>query len=126
METQGTVRVSFVSDIMAHRPAAVVGRGSRSVVSEAAAGPARGEPEVRQRILRAAETLFLTHGFSRITMDELAGELGMSKKTLYAHFAGKEDLFRAVADRFVGELRADLTAIVADECLTTPSTSDGA
>jgi AcrR family transcriptional regulator len=75
----------------------------------------REAPGVRQRILAAAETLFFTHGFSRVTMDDLARELGMSKKTLYAHFAGKEDLFRAVADGFFDQARAELTAIMADD-----------
>ena len=39
---------------------------------------------------------FLLSGFSRVLMDDLARELGMSKKTLYSHFASKEDLLRAV------------------------------
>jgi len=36
-------------------------------------------------------------------MDDLADELGISKKTLYAHFPGKIDLLEAVlADKFAG------------------------
>jgi len=38
-----------------------------------------------------------------VTMDDLAEELGISKKTLYAHFPGKLDLLEAVlADKFAG------------------------
>ena len=55
----------------------------------------------RQRIVDAARTHFLSHGFRSVTMDDLANELGISKKTLYAHFPGKFDLLEAVlADKF--------------------------
>src|SRR5215469_16371078 len=51
---------------------------------------------VRQRIVDAARAHFFSHGFRSVTMDDLAGELGISKKTLYAHFPGKFDLLEAV------------------------------
>jgi AcrR family transcriptional regulator len=58
---------------------------------------------VRQRIVEAARAHFFRHGFRSVTMDDLAAELGISKKTLYAHFPGKLDLLRAVlADKFAG------------------------
>ncbi|HEY7002408.1 MAG TPA: TetR/AcrR family transcriptional regulator [Candidatus Udaeobacter sp.] len=50
----------------------------------------------RQRIVDAARIHFFNHGFRRVTMDDLAEELGISKKTLYAHFPGKFDLLEAV------------------------------
>ena len=57
----------------------------------------------RQRIVDAARVHFFSHGFRRVTMDDLAEELGISKKTLYAHFPGKIDLLDAVlADKFAG------------------------
>lgn len=57
----------------------------------------------RQRIVDAARAHFFSHGFRSVTMDDLAGELGISKKTLYAHFSGKIDLLEAVlADKFAG------------------------
>jgi AcrR family transcriptional regulator len=57
----------------------------------------------RQRIVDAARVHFFNHGFRRVTMDDLAEELGISKKTLYAHFPGKFDLLDAVlADKFAG------------------------
>jgi AcrR family transcriptional regulator len=57
----------------------------------------------RQRIVDAARAHFFSHGFRSVTMDDLAGELGISKKTLYAHFPGKIDLLEAVlADKFAG------------------------
>jgi AcrR family transcriptional regulator len=55
----------------------------------------------RQRIVDAARVHFFSHGFRSVTMDDLAEELGISKKTLYAHFPGKFDLLQAVlADKF--------------------------
>src|SRR5437660_12899470 len=57
----------------------------------------------RQRIVDAARIHFFSHGFRSVTMDDLAEELGISKKTLYAHFPGKVDLLEAVlADKFAG------------------------
>ena len=57
----------------------------------------------RQRIVHAAREHFFSHGFRRVTMDDLADELGISKKTLYAYFPGKFDLLEAaLADKFAG------------------------
>ena len=56
-----------------------------------------------QRIVDAARVHFFNHGFRSVTMDDLADELGISKKTLYAHFPGKFDLLEAVlADKLTG------------------------
>jgi AcrR family transcriptional regulator len=65
-----------------------------------------------QRIVEAARAHFFCHGFRSVTMDELAEELGMSKKTLYAHFPGKIELLEAVlADKFAG-VEAKLNGIM--------------
>jgi AcrR family transcriptional regulator len=51
--------------------------------------------------VEAARAHFFSHGFRSVTMDDLAEELGVSKKTLYAHFPGKIQLLEAVlADKF--------------------------
>src|SRR5213593_3278821 len=56
-----------------------------------------------QRIVEAARVHFFSHGFRSVTMDDLAEELGISKKTLYAHFPGKIQLLEAVLeDKFAG------------------------
>jgi AcrR family transcriptional regulator len=65
----------------------------------------------RQRIINAARVHFFSHGFRSVTMDDLAEELGISKKTLYAHFPGKFDLLEAVlADKFAS-VEATLRAV---------------
>jgi len=50
----------------------------------------------RQRIVEAARAHFLSHGFRRVTMDDLAVELAVSKKTLYAYFPSKTALLEGV------------------------------
>jgi AcrR family transcriptional regulator len=61
----------------------------------------RKDDSNRQRIVDAARAHFFSHGFRSVTMDDLAAELGISKKTLYAHFTGKTELLEAVlADKF--------------------------
>src|SRR5215208_3380680 len=63
----------------------------------------RQNSSIRQRIVDAARAHFFSHGFRSVTMDDLAEELGISKKTLYAYFPGKFDLLEAVlADKFRG------------------------
>jgi AcrR family transcriptional regulator len=63
--------------------------------------PSRARDPNWQRIVEAARVHFFSHGFRSVTMDDLAKELGISKKTLYAHFPGKFDLLEAVlADKF--------------------------
>src|SRR5882724_5584250 len=66
----------------------------------------------RQRIVDAARAHFFSHGFRSVTMDDLAEELGISKKTLYAHFPGKIELLEAVlADKFAS-VDAKLNGII--------------
>ncbi len=48
--------------------------------------------EQKDQILKEASLLFLKFGFKSITMDDVARELGLSKKTLYQHFTDKNDL----------------------------------
>jgi len=52
-----------------------------------------------QSILAAAKRTFLQSGFGAVSMDTIAREAGVSKATVYAHFAGKEELFGAVIGR---------------------------
>ncbi len=55
-----------------------------------------GDVTTRKRIFASAKHLFYMFGFSRVTMDEIAQELGMSKKTLYKHYATKDDIVREI------------------------------
>ncbi|MBI5177735.1 MAG: TetR/AcrR family transcriptional regulator [Nitrospinae bacterium] len=54
--------------------------------------------DARQKILAAASGMFFSHGVAGVRMDILARHLGMSKKTLYAHFNSKDDMLHAVVE----------------------------
>ena len=54
--------------------------------------PAVHLPLMRDKILHKATDLFLTLGFKSVTMDDLAHEMGISKKTIYTHFINKTQL----------------------------------
>jgi AcrR family transcriptional regulator len=54
-------------------------------------------------ILDAAKRVFLREGYSA-SMDLVAAEAGVSKQTVYNHFASKEGLFRAIVDDLASEL----------------------
>ena len=78
----------------------------------ASAEIALAENTAAQRIVTAARRHFFAHGFRGVTMDDLAEELGMSKKTLYASFPSKLDLLRAVLlDKF-RSVEADLDRVM--------------
>lgn len=64
------------------------------------------------RILQQARAHFFAHGYSGFKMDDLATELGMSKKTLYVHFAGKHEILAAVIDDLGREVRAEADALL--------------
>ena len=52
--------------------------------------------EKEKSILAAARKRFAHYGFSKVTMDEIAGDVEMGKASLYYYFPTKEDLFKAV------------------------------
>ena len=71
--------------------------------------PRRGrprDPERVRRIIEAAHSHFNAHGLERASVDAIAAEAGVSKMTIYSHFASKEGLFEAVirdrTDRVMG------------------------
>ncbi len=66
---------------------------------------------VRQRIVDAASMHFFSHGFRSVTMDDLTEEIGVSKKTLYAHFPSKIALLEAVLANKFARLEAKLKEI---------------
>ena len=62
------------------------------------------DQSTRKRILERVRSRFFSSGFSKVTMDELAHDLGVSKKTIYKHFPSKNELLRELLklkmDRF--------------------------
>lgn len=52
---------------------------------------------MREKILTKAVELFLNFGFKSVTMDDIATNMGISKKTIYAHFSTKTKLVEAAS-----------------------------
>lgn len=63
------------------------------------------DAKVKERVIRIATDLFLRHGIKAITMDYIAGQLGMSKRTLYEIFKDKDSLLLSCV-QYVDEERA--------------------
>ena len=47
-----------------------------------------------EQILNAAKKLFTNYGFKKVSMDEIANEAGVTKKTVYTYFSSKEELLK--------------------------------
>ncbi len=67
--------------------------------------------QVRNRILDIALNRFYQFGYGSVTMSEISTELGMSKKTVYQHFAAKKDLLRVGLERTVDKISKGLRRI---------------
>ncbi|HVZ64080.1 MAG TPA: helix-turn-helix domain-containing protein [Lacunisphaera sp.] len=80
--------------------------------------PSADDTALRARVLATARPLFFAHGYSALTMDDLARELGMSKKTLYVHFPSKDALVEAILNGFVTEVRGSAETLFNDRTLS--------
>ena len=70
---------------------------------------------VKQRILSFATEKFLREGFSKVTVEEIAGDLLISKKTFYKFFDGKEDLVLQVVAGIMSGMKTRFARIVESE-----------
>ena len=53
-------------------------------------------PHMKDKIIHKASEMFITLGFKSVTMDDIANELAISKKTIYTHFKNKTELVHEV------------------------------
>ena len=98
--------------------------GPRSLAKESGASAAGSSPvraggraDKRRAITRAARAVFGRDGYARASIDAIAAEAGVSTRTVYNHFEGKEQLFSAVllasatqvAEGFVSDVERRLT-----------------
>lgn len=70
--------------------------------------------EIKEKIIVAADDLFMRLGIRSVTMDDVARELSMSKKTLYQYFDNKDSLVTAVVEEHLAKERDEFCKI-ADE-----------
>lgn len=68
--------------------------------------------DVKQRIVSEAAQLFMRHGAKSITMDDVAKECGISKRTLYEYFPDKESLLIACIEIYVEYKRTEHEAFL--------------
>src|SRR5690348_1007159 len=73
------------------------------------------EPDTRTRIVDAAERLLARYGYQKMTMDDLAAEARLGRRTLYLHFRSKEEIVIATIDRLIDLLVAELRRVAAGE-----------
>lgn len=70
---------------------------------------------MEQEILAKAKELFQRYGLRPVTMDDIAKELGVSKKTLYKFFANKEELVSHTVDQVFERVKANMISLSEDE-----------
>jgi AcrR family transcriptional regulator len=84
--------------------------------------PAPGGVGPERLIVTAARKHFMQHGYRSVTLDDLAKEVGMSKKTFYQYFSNKEALLRAVLDNKIADLERELGELLHDQKAGFPAT----
>ncbi len=67
---------------------------------------------MKNKIVEKANDLFLNLGFKSVTMDDLASEMGISKKTIYTHFQNKTKLVEATTHHLFCKINDGINAIL--------------
>jgi AcrR family transcriptional regulator len=66
---------------------------------------------VREAILDATDLLLSRYGYKKMTIDDLAREVGIGKGSVYLHFSSKEEIVLSHIDRIIEQLKGKLAAI---------------
>jgi AcrR family transcriptional regulator len=74
-------------------------------------GRPRHPKNLPDRILDAADGLLARDGYQKMTIDDLAREVGIGKGTVYLHFRSKEEIVLSRVDRVVSRLVKELAGI---------------
>ena len=67
----------------------------------------------RDAILLATDRLLARHGYKKMTIDDLAHEVGIGKGSVYLHFSSKEEIALSHIDGIIEKLKSNLRAIAA-------------
>lgn len=68
---------------------------------------------MKEQIISKAKTMFLKLGFKSVTMDDIASEIGISKKTIYKYFSNKDILIECSIELAHGEVQEIIAKIEA-------------
>ena len=74
----------------------------------------KARPDKHDAITKAASDMFLAEGFERVSLDQIAQRAGVSKQTIYSHFADKESLFKAICTELTEKLTIPLRKSAAE------------
>ena len=66
----------------------------------------------REKIIEIARQKFFTDGFVKTSIDEIAREYHISKKTIYKHFKSKDELLTSVVKDFTGKVTNSISEIM--------------
>src|SRR5579875_95206 len=82
------------------------------MAAEAASGAPRGRPPStsRESVERTGLALFATRGFEQTTVEDIAAELGVGRRTVFRYFPSKNDIVWGEFDRVLDRLRDELDA----------------
>lgn len=69
--------------------------------------------EVREAILDATDIFLARYGYKKMTIDDLANEVGIGKGSIYLHFSSKEEIALSHIDRIIERMTAQLKHIAA-------------
>ena len=72
---------------------------------------ARNFDKMKDKILEKASKMFMSLGFKNVTMDDIANEMGISKKTIYQHFSNKTELVKETASYLFDEITKGIDEI---------------
>ena len=66
---------------------------------------------MKEKILHKATDLFLTYGVKSVTMDDIAKELAISKKTIYTFFSTKTKLVEVTTSHLFHKINSEIQSI---------------
>src|SRR6476619_7163653 len=66
---------------------------------------------IRDAILDATDNLLARYGYKKMTIDDLAQEVGIGKGSVYLHFSSKQEIVLSHIDRIIERLNAELERI---------------
>jgi AcrR family transcriptional regulator len=67
--------------------------------------------EINERIIEAADSLFMKYGARSVTMDDIARELSVSKKTIYQYYTDKDEIVTLVSQAHIDQEKEDFNKI---------------
>lgn len=75
--------------------------------------------KTKQQLIDASKALFVKFGFDKISMDDIAQASHKAKRSIYNHFANKEDIFTSMMESEFDKLQSSLSSVFEPE-ITAP------